>query len=61
MKFGTQVVLPKSYISTKFGTIRSKIEENILYTRIRKCTCSIIIISIAMVSMVINLSSTPRQ
>ena len=28
IKFGAQVVLPKSYISIKFGTIRSKIEEN---------------------------------
>ena len=28
MKFGAQVVLPKPYISTKFGTICSKIEEN---------------------------------
>ena len=27
-KFGAQVVLPKPYISTKFGTICSKIEEN---------------------------------
>ena len=26
--FGAQVALPKSYISTKFGTICSKIEEN---------------------------------
>ena len=28
MKFGAQVVLPKAYISTKFSTICSKIEEN---------------------------------
>ena len=28
MKFGAQVALPKPYISTKFGTICSKIEEN---------------------------------
>ena len=28
MKFGTQVALPKPYNSTKFDTIRSKIEEN---------------------------------
>ena len=28
-KFGAQVVLPKPYISTKFGTILSKIEENL--------------------------------
>ena len=27
-KFGAQVALPKPYISTKFGTICSKIEEN---------------------------------
>ena len=29
MKFGAQVVLPKPYISTKFGTICSNIEENL--------------------------------
>ena len=28
MKFGAQVALPKPYISTKFGMICSKIEEN---------------------------------
>ena len=28
MKFGAQVALPTPYISTKFGTICSKIEEN---------------------------------
>ena len=28
MKFDAQIVLPKPYISTKFGTICSKIEEN---------------------------------
>ena len=27
-KFGTRVALPKHYMSTKFGTICSKIEEN---------------------------------
>ena len=27
-KFGAQVALPKPYIPTKFGTICSKIEEN---------------------------------
>ena len=33
MKFGAQVVLPKPYISTKFGTICSKIEENMSNSR----------------------------
>ena len=32
-KFGAQVALPKPYISTKFGTICSKIEENISNSR----------------------------
>ena len=31
--FGAQVVLPKPYISTKFGTICSKIEENMSDSR----------------------------
>ena len=33
MKFGAQVVLPKPYLSTKFGTICSKIEENMSDSR----------------------------
>ena len=33
MKFGAQVALPKPYISTKFGTIYSKIEENMSNSR----------------------------
>ena len=33
MKFGAQVVLPKPYISTKFGAIYSKIEENMSDSR----------------------------
>ena len=33
MKFGAQVALPKPYISTKFGTICSKIEENMSDSR----------------------------
>ena len=33
MKFGTRVALPKNYISTKFGMIRSKIEENMSDSR----------------------------
>ena len=33
MKFGAQVALPKLYISTKFGTICSKIEENMSDSR----------------------------
>ena len=32
-KFGAQVALPKPYISTKFGTICSKIEENMSDSR----------------------------
>ena len=32
-KFGAQVELPKPYISTKFGTICSKIEENMSDSR----------------------------
>ena len=32
-KFGAQVALPKPYISTKFGTICSKIEENMRDSR----------------------------
>ena len=32
-KFGAQVALPKPYISTKFGTISSKIEENMSDSR----------------------------
>ena len=32
-KFSAQVVLPKPYISTKFGMIRSKIEENMSDSR----------------------------
>ena len=32
-KFGAQVALPKPYISTKFGTICSKIEENLSDSR----------------------------
>ena len=31
--FGAQVALPKPYISTKFGTICSKIEENMSDSR----------------------------
>ena len=33
MKLGAQVALPKPYISTKFGTICSKIEENMSDSR----------------------------
>ena len=33
MKFDAQVALPKLYISTKFGTICSKIEENMSDSR----------------------------
>ena len=33
MNFGAQVALPKPYISTKFGTICSKIEENMSDSR----------------------------
>ena len=32
-KFGTRVALPKNYMSTKFGTICSKIEENMSDSR----------------------------
>ena len=32
-KFDTLVALPKNYISTKFGTIHSKIEENMNKSR----------------------------
>ena len=32
-KFGAQVALPKPYISTKFGMICSKIEENMSDSR----------------------------
>ena len=32
-KFGAQIALPKPYISTKFGTICSKIEENMSDSR----------------------------
>ena len=35
-KFGAQVRLPKPYISTKFGTICSKIEENMSDTVVDK-------------------------
>ena len=34
-KFGAQVALPKPYISTKFGTICSKIEENMSDSRLK--------------------------
>ena len=33
MKFGAQIVLPKPYISTKFGMICNKIEENMSDSR----------------------------
>ena len=33
MKFGAQIALPKPYISTKFGMICSKIEENMSNSR----------------------------